>query len=372
MPEILADARYALLAGLIDDAALYPPAQLGLAEAVAAHLAHLDSEHAWITGRFVVPASRLAELDDLLPPGRELELSVVLDAATESGFAEGVRADLARIVAAEQPERLMVCSVEARLPGDAAVAVAALADALMEHGLAGRVDVYAEIDIAGRPASELASAVGALAATQRRVTDGARGLVATVVGHAGASRSGPAGTADAGRLLAAKVRCGGERVPSPAELAGFLLACGRAAVTYKATAGLHHPHPRLDPDSGEVVEHGLLAVAAAGALVAGAAARGPRSGSHDLGQSSAARARYAPPPAEGGEVNLAALVAVLSDPGPLALSTGGLATADRLLDAALIEKYRRSGLLAVGSCSIDETVADLVEMGVLAGAGHLA
>lgn len=368
MAAITADARHALLDGLIDDAALYPPAQLGLAEAVAAHLAHLDSEHAWITGRFVVPASRLAELDDLLPQGRELELSVVLDAAAAPAFPEGLRADLARIVAAERPERLVVCSVEVRLPQEGAAAVAALADALMDHGLSGRVDVYAEIDVVGRPAAELAAVVGALAATQRRLTDRGRGLVATVVGHVGASRSGPGGTADAGRLLAAKVRCGGEAVPTPAELAGFLLACGRAGVTYKATAGLHHTHPRLDPDSGEVVEHGLLAVAAAGALVADATARAPRSGSNDLGGGSAARARYAPPSGEDAQMGPAALVAVLSDPGPLTLSAEGLATADRLLAAELLE---RSGLLAVGSCAIDETVAELVALGVLAGAGRL-
>lgn len=370
MAEITADARYALLSGLIDDAALYPPAQLGLAEALTAHLAHLDGEHAWMTGCLVVPASRLAELDDLLPQGRDLELSVVLDASGPD-FADGVRADLARIVATERPERLAVCSVEVRMP-QAAAAVAALVDALMDHGLAGRVDAYAEIDIAGRPAAELAAAVGALAAAQRRVTDRARGLVATVVGHMRASRSGPAGTADAGRLLAAKVRCGGEAVPTPAELAGFLLACGRAGVTYKATAGLHHPHPRLDPDSGELVEHGLLAVAAAGALVAAAAARAPRSGSRDLSGGGAARARYAPPPEEDAEMGLATLVAVLSDPGPRTLSAEGLVAAERSLDAGLLARWRHDGLLAVGSCSIDETVADLVELGVLTGDGRLA
>jgi hypothetical protein len=42
------------------------------------------------------------------------------------------------------------------------------------------------------------------------------------------------------RGAAAKVRCGGESVPSPADLAEFIRACRDAGVPFKATAGLHH------------------------------------------------------------------------------------------------------------------------------------
>ena len=38
----------------------------------------------------------------------------------------------------------------------------------------------------------------------------------------------------------AKVRCGGERTPSIAELARFVRACADANVSFKASAGLHH------------------------------------------------------------------------------------------------------------------------------------
>jgi hypothetical protein len=69
------DARQALLAQLIDHAPLFPPASMPLDEAVAAHARARASEHAWLLGRFVVPASRLGELGDL-----PLRLSVVLDA----------------------------------------------------------------------------------------------------------------------------------------------------------------------------------------------------------------------------------------------------------------------------------------------------
>jgi hypothetical protein len=67
-------AKRALLARLIDHAPLFPPASLGLEEALEDHRQALASPHAWMVARFVCPASRLAELDD-----QPLRLSVVAD-----------------------------------------------------------------------------------------------------------------------------------------------------------------------------------------------------------------------------------------------------------------------------------------------------
>ena len=52
-----------LLGGLCDDAALFPPGNLPLADAVPAHLAHLASEHRGLVGPFIVSATVLS-----LPP----------------------------------------------------------------------------------------------------------------------------------------------------------------------------------------------------------------------------------------------------------------------------------------------------------------
>jgi hypothetical protein len=68
------DARRELLGALIDHAALFPPASLDMPEAIAADRAARASEHAWILGRFICPASRLGEL-----PREAPRLSVVLD-----------------------------------------------------------------------------------------------------------------------------------------------------------------------------------------------------------------------------------------------------------------------------------------------------
>jgi hypothetical protein len=61
----------------------------------------------------------------------------------------------------------------------------------------------------------------------------------------------------AGRGLRAKIRCGGERVPSVEELADFIRGCRARGLVFKATAGLHHAYAR---DAGE---HGFLNLLAA-------------------------------------------------------------------------------------------------------------
>jgi hypothetical protein len=60
------------------------------------------------------------------------------------------------------------------------------------------------------------------------------------------------------RGAAAKVRCGGQTVPTVDELAAFIRACREAGVPFKATAGLHHPVRRGG-------EHGFLNLLAAAA-----------------------------------------------------------------------------------------------------------
>jgi hypothetical protein len=55
----------------------------------------------------------------------------------------------------------------------------------------------------------------------------------------------------------AKIRCGGERVPSVEELAEFVRGCRQLGVVFKATAGLHHAYPT------EAGEHGFLNLLAA-------------------------------------------------------------------------------------------------------------
>lgn len=60
-----------LLAGLVDDAGLFPPAWLPMDEALARHRA---STHPMLSGRFLCPADRLTELEAVLDGPLEVHL----------------------------------------------------------------------------------------------------------------------------------------------------------------------------------------------------------------------------------------------------------------------------------------------------------
>ena len=60
-PARVADARRALLERLIDHAALFPPASLGMDAALEVDRWARATPEAWMLHRFLVPASKLAE-----------------------------------------------------------------------------------------------------------------------------------------------------------------------------------------------------------------------------------------------------------------------------------------------------------------------
>jgi len=173
----------ALLGGLIDHAALFPPASMDMPDAIAADRAARASEHAWIVDRFICPASKLGELPRDAP-----RLSVVLDRG--EGDLEAVH--------------------EARLDGRVVELVEAKIDPtwipdtqhLVEATLGEGVRTFWEL-----PPSR------------------------AVAGEVAAVREAGAG---------AKIRCGGASVPPVAAVAAFIAACRDAGVPFKATAGLHH------------------------------------------------------------------------------------------------------------------------------------
>ncbi|MGH2970296.1 MAG: hypothetical protein ACRDK0_14735, partial [Solirubrobacteraceae bacterium] len=71
----LRSARRALLTGLIDHAALFPPASLPMDAALEVDRWARATPEAWILNRFLVPASRLADVpEDFGPP-----LGVIVD-----------------------------------------------------------------------------------------------------------------------------------------------------------------------------------------------------------------------------------------------------------------------------------------------------
>lgn len=182
----------ALLAGLIDYAGLFPPAELPLSDVVTNYRSYLDSPDAWALGRLVLPAARLADLAKLLTADAPVWRVSAL-------VGEDVRADAACILAARSMGRICVDVAELRAssPQDVELAARVLEPVPV---------VYVEVAVADDPTS----------------------LIRAVAGVG----------------LRAKIRTGGtvrEAFPTADNCAQFIACCAAHHVAFKATAGLHHP-----------------------------------------------------------------------------------------------------------------------------------
>jgi hypothetical protein len=219
-----------LLGGAIDYAGLFPPAALGMNEALGRYLAYRASPDAWALGRFVVPALRLDELAAAMPHsppagGPLVPLSALIGTGTadDVNLIERFNLDCSRIGA-------RVDSVEVKAESEHVVrAVLGV--------IPPRWVRYVEVALDdGLPAS--------LDAVER-----------------------------GGGF--AKVRTGGttpEAIPTPERLIGFLEETARRKLACKATAGLHHPVRGLHrlteaPDTAWAVMYGYLNVLIAASIL---------------------------------------------------------------------------------------------------------
>ena len=207
----------ALLRHLLDDAAIFPPGNAPVAEALDRHAAHSASAHAGLVGAFVCSDARWAELARHLPADGRLAVALVV---TGGPAAVGPAVE-----AALRDPRTRLAAVEVALPAGAPVAAAVAA---LEGALPAAVDGYVEVPL-DRSAAPLELA---------------------------------------GTPYAAKIRSGGTTAgafPDEATLARGLHACLAAGVPCKLTAGLHGAVRHRDPATG-FEHHGflnvLLAVAA--------------------------------------------------------------------------------------------------------------
>lgn len=217
----------ALLSSVVDYAGLFPPAKLDLEEAMANYARYRRTSHAWMLGRFVLPASRLKEFEELLPgvaledgEPRQWPLSVIL-----SGDLE-----LERVLSLNDRDEIAVTALEfPPLPPVEIERVLPL--------LPAKVDSFFEVPLN----KDLEAYLSALRHTR----------------------------------ASAKIRTGGtttDAFPSITQLCQCIFSLASSQVPFKATAGLHHPLPashRLtsEPNSPFTVMHGFLNVAVLAALV---------------------------------------------------------------------------------------------------------
>lgn len=302
-------AKHAFLTALIDDASLFPPASLPMREALRAHARHAESAYAWLGGRFVLPASRADEFVAVRDPQQSITISAILDAAALGAKGDTVTADLHRIDRVRALPGVTVDALEAKIPaGLDAAGLGRAIDAIVRHFPDGGVAFWYELPHTGSGwAASLGDTMAELAAAR-----------AEAPGHV---------------TLGAKLRCGGPRpsdVPSLGDVAAFIRAAHEHRVPWKATAGLHQP-------IRHGTAHGFVNVFAAGMLL------------------------------HAGAIEAAQLANVLGEHDPRAFVVDPMHVAwrDARIEAEAVAAARAQ-CVSFGSCSFDEPVNALRELGLLA------
>ncbi|MGI8619740.1 MAG: hypothetical protein ACR2L6_11735 [Gemmatimonadaceae bacterium] len=295
---------HALVAGLVDYAGLFPPAQLGMAEAMKNYAAYRAGAHAWILGRFVIPVTRLAEFDShssgLLASGEGSDpwlLAALAGDDLEGETQQALKFNCRHWHASELGHAIIdTIELRAVTQADPARTRAAIPDFF---------SLYVESGTAGNAAGvlEFAQAVGARA----------------------------------------KLRMGGVTVdvfPAADDVMAFMAACIERGLAFKATAGLHHlirsEYPlTYESGSKRATMYGFLNVfLAAAALLAGA------------------------------PVDEARGVLLESDLTSFRFDDDGIRWRDRALSAADIARSREFAT-SFGSCSFREPVDELRAAGLV-------
>lgn len=219
---MISKSLHSLLHTIVDYAGLFAPASLPMDAAVSNYAAYRRDAHAWMLGRFIVPATRLDEMAN------------ALRAAGEAGGEHHWR-------------------VSALVGDDAESDVKRIASFNAES-LGALVDA---VELKAASAGEIARASAVVprewkAYVEIPVADDPRTLIAAI----------------GERKLRAKIRTGGvvpDAFPPVEHVARFVRECYTVGVGFKATAGLHHPLRSeraltYAPASPRGVMHGFLNV----------------------------------------------------------------------------------------------------------------
>ena len=294
----MSGAVRALLAGLVDYAGLFPPAGLPMEETAANYAAYHRSHERWMLSRLVAPSARLAELAAAvggLPAAMRGAGPWEVSALVGTDTTADVRAALA--VEAAHGSLLAVRSFETR-----AGSVTRVAE--LRALVPSRCELYCELPLG----VDLPALLSGVRSAGARAKIRAGGVVAT-------------------------------DIPSTDAVLAFLEACLVERVSFKATAGLHHPVRgpaplTYEPGSARATMFGHLnVVLAAAALWA------------------------------GRDREEARALLEETDRAGLAFEADAVRWGGSRLTSAELAAARRDFVLAIGSCSFSEPVAELRDLG---------
>ena len=298
-----------LLADSLDYAGLFPPAGLDMPQAIAEYERHLAEDRVGMLAGFVCPASRVAELAQSAGD-RPWTLSILgTNAETPADALKLLTRDLSCVASFLDANRgFTMAALELRVPSVLLGNAAGFGDFVhsVEEEVSRSPYVPAKIFYELGWNAHWPSLLGVLA--------------------------------QGSRFCGGKIRTGGLEAPafpSPEQVAAFLVAAREVRIPWKATAGLHHPLRRFRPEV-KTKMHGFLNVFLGAALA--------HQGRDDV-----------------------AVVELLNeeDAGAFRFSNESAMWRDHVLDRGLLARTRTEFAQSFGSCSYQEPIEDLKEIGLL-------
>lgn len=290
-----------LLSEIIDYAGLFPPARLAMPDAVINYATYQNSNYRWMLGRFIVPVGRL---DEFIDSARDF---------FSHDHKNGVW-------------RLSVLASD-----DVYDTVRKVEDFNAVHAPAVMIDTL-EVKAASTKEIEKIS---------EAIPDNFSNFFEIPIGDDFADLVSALAVHD----QSAKIRTGGvnsEDFPKSAQIIRFIRTCMAANIRFKATAGLHHPIRCFRPltyesNSAKASMHGFLNLF----LATGFARQG-----------------FKPPVLE--EILEEEFEEVFVFDG-----NGAYWQKDHFINIQEIEELREKAAVSFGSCSFEDPISDLQEIGIL-------
>ena len=236
--------------GLIDYAGLFPPANLPLNEAIEDYIKHLKGENSWMLGRFIIQVARLDDLDDfvaLFDNIGGLKLAVLGSGGiSDDEYLNNIRQDIAKIndYRKKHSGKVKIDVYECKLPSNSP----------SEKTMEGATDLLNENNLSHYHEFPKLPDVGINYSTEEDESSWDEAVLPTVKMISGFEGAG------------IKLRCGGivkEAFPSIEQVAAMIQTCALTGISMKCTAGLHHPI-RHFADRYDSYMHGFINTFGAG------------------------------------------------------------------------------------------------------------
>ncbi|MEB1808900.1 MAG: hypothetical protein LPK26_16700 [Bacillaceae bacterium] len=303
---------------LIDYAGLFPPAQLPLEQAIQNYAAYQKDKDVWMLGHFIIPASRLDELDpylSLFSKNNPLSVSAIVQRSVDRIMClEQLACDLEKIHSFHDKHGEVAQVQVLELPLPPVVPNRQLLEKISSLVKKHPLQLFCEVTV---PLND---------------ERWHQNMILTLNEIAIFNNKG-------GLRMGLKLRTGGvtaNAFPTPQQVAAVMHACAERDIPQKFTAGLHHPIG-MYRDEVNTYMHGFLNIFTAGML------------------------------ARTNAWSVDALAEVLADEDAshFTFTEEGARWKEHLVHVPDINYLRQYALCSYGSCSFDEPRDDLRTLNIL-------